>query len=43
MTTAVQSQTSKNLQISLPLAAPLAALCTMLVLVAGTGVAMMMG
>jgi hypothetical protein len=43
MKTAVQSQVSKSLQISLPLVAPFLALGSMLVIVAGTGIAMMMG
>jgi hypothetical protein len=43
MKTAVQSQVTSSLQISLPFAAPLFALGSMLAIAAGTGLAMMMG
>jgi hypothetical protein len=42
MNTALQSQTSKSLQTSLPFVGPLFALAAMLIVAAGSGVAMMM-
>jgi hypothetical protein len=42
MTIQTQSQTSKSLQTALPLAGPMLALVSMLILAAGSGVAVMM-
>ena len=42
MNTPMQSQTSKTLQTSMPFAGPVLALAAMLIIAAGSGVAMMM-
>jgi hypothetical protein len=43
MKTMIQSRTSRNLQASLPFASPVIALAAMLLIAAGSGVAVMMG